>query len=85
MHKTYLILIAPPYDRDKVKDVFETHPSVSYWFFSIPGSIFVNTSLSAQQLSQILISKFGQHKHFVTAVSEDRWGALPADHWSFFR
>ena len=84
MNKTYLILLSTDYDRDKVKAFFDQHPSVSFWFFNLPYSIFLRTTMSAQQVSQLLTTHFGENRHFVTEVTANRWGILPKNHWKYF-
>jgi hypothetical protein len=85
MTKTYLIILSAKHNREKVLEFLNQFPSIEYWFHSLPFTIFVNTQLSAQQLAQLIESKFGQEMIFVTEVSNDSWGRLPTDHWTYFK
>ncbi len=84
MSKTYLIVLSPNYNRDEVQKFVESDPRVSFWFYSLPGSIFVTTTMSAKELSMLVMKRFGEHRHFVTEVTDNRWGILPKDHWQHF-
>lgn len=84
MSRTYLLVISSQYNREKIKVLLNGHPSVSFWFFNLPSSIFVKTTLTAQQLSDVITTNFGQQRHFITEVSQNRWGILPKEHWKYF-
>ena len=85
MVRTYLVVLSPAYERDKIKEQFDKDPAISFWFFSLPHSIFVQTSLSARELSDKIMRRFGEHLHFVTEVPANHWGVLPKDHWPYFK
>lgn len=81
----YLYLFTDPnVQREKVTEYLNTQQNVNFWFYSLPESIFIKTTLTARQLSDLLEAKFGKHRHIVVKVTEERWGRLPKDHWQYF-
>jgi len=83
--RTYLILLAQSYDRDKIISFFEENNYTSHWFYSLPYSFFVRSKLDANQLSGLIAKHFGQDRHFVTEVDSNYHGALPKEHWGGFK
>ena len=81
MTKTYLIVMSARLSRDQVKTFLNDHPSIAFWFFNLPSSMFVRTNLTASALSKLLVEKFGKQRHFITEVVDNRAGLLPGAHW----
>lgn len=82
--KLYLI-VSPNYDRTKLKELLDTHPDVSDWFFNMRDTLFIKSTLSAKQIGSYILSKFGKERFFVTEVTTNYWGAMPTDHWEKFK
>jgi len=56
---------------------------ITHWFYSLPNSVFIKTSLTPTQLSEIIEAKFGQHRHIIVEIS-NYYGRLPKEHWGDF-
>jgi hypothetical protein len=87
MIRTYLIVLSVKPDREDVVKFLGGHPNITHWFYSLPYSLFVKTDLTAYQLFDIIETKFGQNKIFITVISnssEDRYGRMPQEHWELF-
>jgi hypothetical protein len=81
--KLYLI-ICPNYDREKLKDFLTESQIISDWFYNMKDTLFIKSTLSAQEIGQKIRSKFGDQTYFITSVSSNYWGILPGDHWKKF-
>ena len=87
MSKAYLYTFSMPANttRKAIATFLSESDKVDDWFYSIPSSIFIVTPLTAKALSDLIVSKFGKHRHFVTRVSEaNRAGYMPTRHWERF-
>jgi hypothetical protein len=82
--KSYLILLAANLDREQVVDYLSSLEGTGDWFFNLPNSFFIQSSLSAAELSNQIKEKFGKVRHFITEVHENRQGLLPKEHWTRF-
>lgn len=72
------------FNRDDVTEFLEKQPEVSSWFYNLPHMVFIETNLSATELSKKLTARFGRHRHFIAKVPKERYGILPKDHWDLF-
>jgi hypothetical protein len=72
------------FTRDEVTEYLDTVEEITNWFYSLPNMVFVETEISAKELSKLVEAKFGAHRHFITKVSATRWGRLPKEQWKFF-
>jgi hypothetical protein len=69
-------------DRDKFVQELSANNQISYWQYCFPNSIFLKSNLSAKELSEIFMKKYGNLTHYISEVSlENRWGILPEGHW----
>lgn len=82
--KLYLVILAAILDRQAVIDHLSTLANTSGWFYNMPNSFFIKSSLSADELSEAIQDKFKRPRHFITEISENRQGILPKDHWDLF-
>jgi hypothetical protein len=82
--KVYLIVLTSRYNRDAVVQHLGNLEETEFWFYSLPHSFFLKTSLTAHQISKEIIKNFGKFRHFVTEVSDNRQGLLPKGHWQHF-
>ena len=82
--KLYLIILSAVLDREAVIDHLSSLPDTSGWFYNMPNTFFIKSSLSAEDLSDAIINKFSKTRHFITEVSKNRQGILPKDHWELF-
>lgn len=83
MKKLYLIATADTIPRPALTKMLGNQPDCWNWFYSIPHSIFVFSSLTADDLYQRIKQHFpGDDRLFVTEVpSDNRQGWLPKSHW----
>lgn len=84
MKKLYLVQVSARLDRQKVIDLVSALPTTGGWFYSMPSSFFIRSSLSAAEISAKIQEHFGKARHFVTEVSANRQGIMPTDHWKKF-
>jgi len=82
MNKIYLIVLSTDYDRDNVVKFLDEHSDkVSFWFISLPYSIFAKSTLSAEELYTLITAKFGENLIFITELKGNFKGRLPKDNW----
>ena len=61
MIKLYLIVIASDIDREELTKFFDQNPiPINFWFYNLPSSVFVKSPWTAQQLQNLIQSKFGK-------------------------
>jgi len=84
MRKLYLIVLGAKLDRQQVLDYLSDIPNTGGWFYSMPSSFFIKSSLSAEEISARIRSRFGNLRFFITEVHENRQGLMPKDHWKLF-
>jgi hypothetical protein len=84
MSAAYLLVFSgsSAVDRKQISSLLDAMDGVEDWFYSIPNCIFIVGDFSATTISEIFLQKFGQHRHFITRISDDdRAGWIPKDHW----
>jgi hypothetical protein len=87
MSHLYLVVLGADFDRERVVEYLDQQPGMAMWFYSMPHSFFIESSRSAQEISDLIKRKWpaSNRRHFVTRVSrEDHQGWMPADQWAIF-
>jgi hypothetical protein len=85
MDSVYLCVFEEKLDRNDLTKFLDGRPDViKFWFWNLPHSVFIRSTLSPAELSAILESRFGQFRHFV-AQTYAGYGRLPKDHWQYFK
>jgi len=83
MNHLYLLVFNSKIDRDALSKFLDTIPMVTNWFYSIPNSIFVWSTMMANDLFARIEERFGQNRMFITEVSTtNRQGRMPTEHWN---
>lgn len=87
MKKLYLIAYDEKIDRNALKGFLTKSTGIGQWFYSIPQSIFVYSSSSAQELYEQIAEAFPTHgRFFVTSVPyHNSQGWLPNNHWEIIK
>lgn len=73
--------------RAQVQSFLDTISEVRYWYSCLPNCIFFTTWISADDMSEKIMRRFGSNEsqqHLIVAVSENRQGWLPAKAWQMF-
>ena len=56
--------------------------AIEDWFYSMRGTFFFRSELSAKDLSSKILERFGDLRHLVIDIDDvPKWGALPKTHW----
>lgn len=82
--RLYLIVLSADHDREKVSKFIDTHPQFGYWFFELPYSIFVKSSLTSREIWQIIEAEYGIKSGIVVEITNNHWGRLQKDFWKSF-
>jgi len=80
--KLFLIVFSKKVDRDDVTAIFDGR-SDSFWFYNLPNSIFLKSTLSSKEIYNLIEEGIGSERCFITEV-KNHWGRLPKDHWKYF-
>ena len=82
MNRLYLAVFNSKIDREQLKVFLDSLAGVTNWFYSMPNSIFIVATLTADALFQQIENEFGQNRFFVTEVHQvNRQGRMPTEHW----
>lgn len=82
MNILYLAIFNSKIDREQLKVFLDTLSGVTNWFYSMPNSIFIVSTLTAAELFTQIENKFGQNRFFLTEVHQiNRQGRMPTEHW----
>lgn len=82
-NRIYIIVLGVGFIREELTKFLDTIVEVQDWFYSMPSSIFVVSSLGAEDLYQRIQAKFGQKRFFITELSQsNRQGWMPTEHWT---
>lgn len=82
MNRLYLAVFSSKIDREQLKVFLDSVAGVTNWFYSMPNSIFIVATLTADELFQQIENKFGQNRLFLTEVHQNnRQGRMPTEHW----
>jgi len=85
MNVTFLIVYSSQIDRDELIKYIETLPGHKLWFYTLPNSVFVNSSLGVKELSDYIHKKYKVESFLVTQLTGARyWGSLPESQWDKF-
>ena len=83
MKSLYIITLDAQLDRKAVIDYLSAQSGFGMWFYSMPSSFFIYSSLAAGQIAEIIQTHFGKDKRFFVAHVQDAnyYGVMPRDHW----
>lgn len=82
--KPYVVMFTPSYsERQQAQDFLDTVKEVTYWYACLPYCVFFTSTLTAEELSQRLTSRFGtaHGSYLVMEASRNRQGWLPREVW----
>lgn len=83
---TFFIVFSSKIDVEEMSKYLVTLPGHGKWFYNLPNSIFVNTELTAEEISEYIEKKFGEMRHFIVKCTDtEHWGRLPEEHWKLFK
>ena len=84
MKKLYLIVFSVSISREDILDVLEKSNGMGIWFYSMANSVFVFSSLSAQEVFNEIKKAIPENERiFVSEVKQDNCqGRLPSSHWN---
>lgn len=79
--RLYLIALSADFDQAKVAEFFDSRKEFGNWFYSMPGSVFVYSSIGADSIKQLIKEAFpGERRLFVAEVAQDNFsGYIPKD------
>ena len=82
MINTYFIAFTDKIDIDDFSKFIQTLPKHVIWYYGMTKSIFVNTGLNANEISEHIIGKYGGDiRHVVIKVTDtDIAGIVPKEH-----
>ena len=85
--KTYLFVYANTLgDRDNVKQVLESIPSIKNWRCDMPNSFYIWSDSSAQDIVTAIADKVGDatsKRFLVVEITSNKQGYLTKDTWAF--
>ena len=83
----YLFTYSPSMgDKEAVKSMLNSISEITDWRYDLPNCFFLETNLSAKDLSRIIRNKHADGRYFITEISHDnRQGMLPRSTWDFLR
>ena len=56
--------------------------AIGNWCYNMRGTFFCSSDLSVDELSTILVDRFGNVRHvFIDITDSAKKGRLPAEHW----
>lgn len=88
MIKLYLILFSSDIKREELTKFFDINPQViNFWFYNLPSSVFIKSTLSASQLQAFILGKFGNTPSlFIIEVNSQTnySGWIDKDHLQYF-
>jgi len=83
MKSLYLVLLDATLDRNKILDFLGDRPGFGMWFYSMPSSFFIYSSLSPKDIVTLIRENFGDKRCFVVqATNAPYYGFMPNEHWS---
>jgi hypothetical protein len=88
MSWSYLLVFNEALDAEKVRELIDKQPEITYWYRCLPNSMFLTSSLSASQISNLIKDEFstrGGQRFFITEVHADRQGWLPRAVWHMLK
>ena len=75
--------------RDELTKFLDSVSDISYWYTCLPFCVFFSSSLTAQEISDKIKTRFESYKvggrFLVTEVHKDRQGWLPPKAWKIFK
>ena len=83
MNKLFLILVPPNLERDEAIAHLNSVNAISFWFYNMPYSFYVRSNLTANQLQNIITTKFPTvDKILIINITRniDFSGLVPNDH-----
>jgi hypothetical protein len=83
-NKNYLIVLSSKLNREEVIEYLSSIEAIKTWFYDLPNSFFIQSDLSAEELSNHIKEQFGKERHFITEVHNNRQGLLTKSHWAKF-
>ena len=84
MKALFLVTLGARLDREQVLNYLAPLKGFGTWFYSMPSSFFIYSSLTAASLGSLIQNRFGsQERVFVAKVTNtDYYGWMPKEHWA---
>jgi hypothetical protein len=80
----YLLIYNEKLETKRVTDLIDDNSEITHWVRCLPRSLFLTSTLSAGQISDLIYAEFGSEagqRWFITEVHKDRQGWLPRSVW----
>jgi hypothetical protein len=84
MVKLYIIIFSIDIDREQLIKYLETISGINFWFYNLPNSVFIKSTLDSKNISGLIESRFGLKNHVVIQM-ESYWGRVANDHVKYFK
>lgn len=83
MKKPYVIVLGDGFPRKQLLDEMDRDSRFGVWFYSMPNSFIVYSSIDANAIDKVIKEKIGdKFRYFISEVSKDnRQGWMPSQHW----
>lgn len=83
MRRPYLITYGEDFPRNELLYYIDQDSRFGSWFYSMPGSFFLYSSVDANAIDSFIKSKIGQkYRYFISEVSlVNHQGWMPQAHW----
>lgn len=83
MRRPYLITFGEDFPRNEILCCMDQDSRFGCWFYSMPGSFFIYSSVDANTIDSFIKSKIGlKYRYFITEVTLDNHqGWMPQSHW----
>lgn len=84
MKELFLITLGAKFDRSQVINYLSVQRGFGMWFYSMPHSFFIYSSVSAENIAKLIEGRFGaSERYFVVKVANaEYYGWMPKDHWA---
>lgn len=84
MKALFLVTLSARIDREQVVNYLAPLKGFGMWFYSMPSSFFIYSSLAATNIGSMIQNRFGsQERVFVAKVTgTDYYGWMPKEHWT---
>lgn len=86
MRRPYVVVLGENFPRAELLDFIDKDARFGCWFFSMPNSFFVYSSIDANTIDAFIQEKIGsKYRYFVSEVNLSNYqGWMPKSHWAIF-